>query len=70
MKYNLFFISKHSLRDCVLKYRSKRILAKSIQEKNNIINFCRDHKLSYDMLPLKRCNINRIALLVGKVKSI
>ena len=70
MKYNLFFITKHSLRDCVLKHRGKKILAKSIQEKNNIISFCRNHKLSYDMLPLEKCNYNRIALLMNKIKSI
>ena len=70
MKYNLFFISKHSLRDYVLKHRGKKILAKSIQEKNNIINFCRSHKLSYDMLPLQKCNYARIALLTNEVKSI
>jgi len=70
MKYNLFFITKRSLRDYTLKHRSKRILAKSIQEKNNIINFCRSHKLMYDMLPLQKCNYNRIALLMNEVKSI
>ena len=70
MKYNLFFITKCSLRDCVLEHRSKRILAKNIQEKDNIINFCRSHKLAYDMLPLQKCNYNRIALLMNKVKSI
>ena len=70
MKYNLFFISKHSLRDYVLKHRGKKILAKNIQEKDNIINFCRSHKLAYDMLPVKKCNYNRIALLMNEVKSI
>ena len=70
MKYNLFFITKHSLRDCVLKHRGKKILAKNIQEKDNIINFCRSHKLAYDMLPLQKCNYARIALLTDEVKSI
>ena len=70
MKYNLFFITRHSLRDYVLKHRGKKILAKSIQEKNNIINFCRSHKLAYDMLPLRKCNYTRIALLMNEVKSI
>jgi len=70
MKYNLFFITKRSLRDYVLEHRSKKILAKSIQEKNNIISFCRSHKLAYDMLPLRKCNYTRIALLLNKVKSI
>ena len=70
MKYNLFFITKCSLRDCVLKHRGKKILAKNIQEKNNIINFCRNHKLSYDMLPLEKCNYARIALLMNEIKSI
>ena len=70
MKYNLFFITRHSLRDYVLKHRSKKILAKNIQEKDNIINFCRSHKLSYDMLPLRKCNYARIALLTDEVKSI
>ena len=69
MKYNLFFITKRSLRDCVLKHRSKKILAKNIQEKDNIINFCRSHKLAYDMLPLRKCNYTRIALLLKEVKN-
>jgi len=66
---NLFFITKRSLKDYTLKFRSKRLLAKNTQEKDNIISFCREHKLSYDMLPLKKCNVNRIALLLNEVKS-
>ena len=68
--FNIFFITKRSLKLFTLQHRAHKILTNNKEEKEKVINFCRTNKLSYDMLPFTKGNLSRIGLLLNKVKSI
>ena len=66
-KYCIFFI-KEKLTPKMLN--SSIVITSNSNEQEFCINTIRDMKLSFDMLPVKKCNRNRIALLLGEVKSL
>ena len=65
--YCIFFIKK-KLTPKMLN--SSVVITSNIKEAEFCINTIRDLHLSFDMLPIKKVNRNRIALLLNEVKSI
>ena len=66
-RYCIFFIKK--------KLTPKMLDSSIVVTENNkemmfCINTIRDMHLQFNMLPIKKCNRNRIALLLNEVKSI
>ena len=66
-KYCIFFIKKSIT---PLMKNSSIVVTSNIKETAFCINTIRDMHLGFDMLPIKKCNGNRIALLLNEVKSI
>lgn len=65
--YCIFFIKKTVTPKMV---NSSVVITSNIKEQEFCINTIRDMHLGFDMLPVKKCNRNRIALLLGEVKSL
>ena len=66
-KYCIFFIKKSIT---PLMKHSSVVVTSNIRETMFCINTIRNMHLGFDMLPIKKCNRNRIALLLNKVKSL
>lgn len=66
-KYCVFFIKKSIT---PLMKNSSVVVTSNLKEQEFCINTIRDMNLGFDMLPIRKCNRNRIALLLNEVKSI
>ncbi len=67
VNYCVFFIKKR----LTLKMKNSSVVVTSnIKEQEYCIKTIRDMNLSFNMLPVKKCNRNRIALLLGQVESL
>lgn len=65
--YYIFFIKKQ----LTLKMQnSSVVVASNEKEKQYCIDTVREMHLGFDMLPVRKCNRNRIAILLNEVKSI
>ena len=65
--YNIFFIAK---RVTPKMPNSSIVITSNIKQKEYCIKTVRELHLGFDMLPVRKCNRNRIALLLGEVKSL
>lgn len=65
--YCIFFIKK---RLTVKMKDSSIVVTSNIKEKEYCIRTVRDMHLGFDMLPVKKINRNRIAILLNEVKSL
>lgn len=65
--YHIFFIAKK----LTVKMKNSSVVTTSNEkEKEYCIKTVRSMNLSFDMLPVKKINRNRIALLLGEVQSL
>ena len=65
--YNIFFIAK---RITPKMQNASIVVTSNVKEFNFCIKTVRSMNLGFDMLPVKKCNRNRIALLLNEVKSL
>jgi len=65
--YYIFFIKK---RLTPKMHNSSVVVSSNEKERQFCINTIREMHLGFDMLPVRKCNRNRIAILLNEVKSI
>jgi len=65
--YCIFFIKRKLTPKMA---NSSIVVTSDLREQEFCINTIRDMHLGFDMLPITKCNRNRIALLLGEVRSI
>ena len=65
--YCIFFIKKKLTPKMI---DSSVVVTSNEEEKQYCIDTVRNMKLGFNMLPVRKCNRNRIAILLNEVKSL